>query len=107
MLKDKLFVGLIVFLLILVLVKQCFPSKLIITDSSKIENAILLKLDSINKKEYVINLQKQDITSLENQINSIQKNIKLLNEKLKKDTAFINTYSDSAIDKYLRSRYHY
>ena len=106
-LKDKLWGGLVILLLIVVFIGQIRSPK---TDTSKfeaIQNKIDLKLDSISKKEYNVNIQKLNIESLEKSILLIQKDIKLLNAKTKKDTVLVNTYSDSTINNYFRTRYNY
>lgn len=106
--KDKTWTILVFILLIIVLILQIRSPKKI--DTSKIESiqkVIDSRLDSISKKEYKITVEKQDVSLLEKRIIDIQKDIKSINEKLKKDTAFINTYSDSSINEYFRARYHY
>lgn len=106
-LKDLLWGGLVVLLVIIILVLQIRKP---VIDTSKIENIqtkIELKLDSINKKELKVNIQKQNIESIEKAILLIQKDIKSINAKTKKDTISVNNFSDSAIDKYFRARYNY
>ena len=104
--KDKIFIGIVIILLLIIFFK---PSKNII-DTSKfdtIQKSIDKKLDSINNKEYQINVEKINVSKLENGISSIQKNIDNINEKLIKDTGSVNTYSDSTINTYFSTRYHY
>ena len=101
--KDIVYIGIVVFLVILLLSKSNCHSNSI--DTSQLKKDIISKLDSINHRDtFIIKPQKLDIITLTNKLNKINSQLNLIDEKLKEDTTSANNYTDSSLQQFLLSR---